>query len=424
MSKEVPKIRFVNFQDIWDNSSFEDAFDLSLSTNTLSRAKLNYTENGIKNIHYGDILINYGAIVDPNIDSIPTIIDGKIEKYKANLLMDGDLIFADAAEDYSVGKAVEIRGLETHYVVAGLHTIIARPKKTFSNYYLGYYINSDKFHDKLLRLVQGTKVSSLSKSSLKKTSIYYPAKQAEQQQIGLFFKKIDDLINVSQRELELLQETKKAFMQKLFPKDGNNIPDLRFEGFVDKWSNNKLSELYVRGGSGGTPRSTNKAYYAGNIPFLSISDISSSNGYIENTEKNITLEALKSTSAWIVPKGSISLAMYASVGKLAIINVDVATSQAFYNMVFDDNDLRDYVYQRLILANDTGEWSRLISTGTQANLNADKVKNFKISMPNNKKEIKQVSDFHMQIDHLITLHQRQLDSYKELKKGFLQKMFV
>ena len=114
-----------------------------------------------------------------------------------------------------------------------------------------------------------------------------------------------------------------------------NYPNIRFAGFSDEWEERKLSELIQKGGSGGTPKSTNKTFYDGNIPFLGISDISKSNGYIDNTEKHISENGLNNSSAWIVPKGAISLAMYASVGKLAILNINVATSQAFYNMVFE-----------------------------------------------------------------------------------------
>ncbi|MDG6143886.1 restriction endonuclease subunit S [Lactococcus formosensis] len=201
-------------------------------------------------------------------------------------------------------------------------------------------------------------------------------------------------------------------------------PQLRFEGFTDDWEERKLSELIQKGGSGGTPKSTNKTYYDGDIPFLGISDISKSNGYIDDTEKHISEKGLNNSSAWIVPKGAISLAMYASVGKLAILNIDAATSQAFYNMVFEYESIRDYVYHRLGRANDLGEWTKLISTGTQANLNADKVKNFEIQVPQSIDEMKDISTFFNQLDIFITLQQRKLDLLKEQKKGFLQKMFV
>ena len=200
-------------------------------------------------------------------------------------------------------------------------------------------------------------------------------------------------------------------------------PQLRFEGFTDGWEERKLSDLFIKGGSGGTPKSTNKAFYDGDIPFLGISDITKSNGFINNTEKHISSDGLNSSAAWIVSKGAISLAMYASVGKLAILNIDAATSQAFYNMIFDDYDLRDLVYQRLNKANELSEWNKLISTGTQSNLNADKVKNFQMYLPKNHDEIKLISTFFKQIDNTIALHQRKLDLLKEQKKGFLQKMF-
>lgn len=206
-------------------------------------------------------------------------------------------------------------------------------------------------------------------------------------------------------------------------KNNEAYPQLRFKGFNDDWKQRKLSDLFIKGGSGGTPKSTNKSYYDGEIPFLGISDISNSNGFIYDTEKHITEEGLNNSSAWMVPSGAISLAMYASVGKLAILKTDVATSQAFYNLVFDDGNIRDYVYQRLSKANELGEWTKLISTGTQANLNADKVKNFEISIPTDISEISNISTLFKKLDETITLHQRKLSKLQEMKQGYLQKLF-
>jgi type I restriction enzyme S subunit len=206
--------------------------------------------------------------------------------------------------------------------------------------------------------------------------------------------------------------------------ENQGTPVIRFKGFTDAWEQRKLSDLYIKCGSGGTPRSTNQSYYDGEIPFLGISDITESNGYINDTEKHISKEGLKNSAAWIVPAGAISLAMYASVGKLAILHADTATSQAFFNMVFDDDSLRDFVYQSLVKTHDFDEWNCLVSTGTQDNLNADKVKNFEIKLPTSKKEIAVVSTFFMKIDNLITLHQRELEKLQNTKKAMLEKMFV
>lgn len=214
--EKEPEIRFPGFTDDWEQRKLGDTFEFSVSTNSLSRAQLNYEKGNIKSIHYGDILIKYNSILEITKDKIPFITDGSIEKYKPNLLENGDVVFADAAEDETVGKAVEINGISDEYVVAGLHTIVARPKEKMAKYFSGYYINADVYQRQLLRLMQGTKVSSISKGNLKKTIVAYPKNLAEQQKIGSFFKQLDNAIALHQRELELLKQTKKAFLQKMF----------------------------------------------------------------------------------------------------------------------------------------------------------------------------------------------------------------
>ena len=198
------------------------------------------------------------------------------------------------------------------------------------------------------------------------------------------------------------------------------VPQIRFAGFTDPWEQRKLGELFVIGGSGGTPSATNASYYGGDIPFLGISDIK--NRDITTTAKSITEKGLENSAAWIIPAGSICLAMYASVGKAGINRVSLATSQAFYNMVFEDETLRDFIYTRLEKADTDNEWNPLISTGTQANLNADKVKSFRILLPSSG-ERRLIAKYFADLDSLITLHQRKYDKLCVLKKSMLDKMF-
>ena len=213
---KVPELRFAGFADDWELRKFDECFNFPVSTNSLSRALLNYDEGDIKSVHYGDILIKYPAILNIKNDKIPYITGGKLEKYKSSLLENGDLIFADAAEDETVGKAVEVNGLTEENLVAGLHTIVARPKDKKAEFFLGYYINSNTYHRQLLRLIQGSKVSSISKGNLQKTLVSFPKDFEEQQKIGAFFKKIDDTITLHQRKLEKLKNLKKALLNELF----------------------------------------------------------------------------------------------------------------------------------------------------------------------------------------------------------------
>lgn len=216
MVKNTPELRFKGFSDDWEQRKFKEFFDFPVSTNSLSRALLNYENGNIKNIHYGDILVKYSSILNVKTDLIPYITDGVLEQYKSNLLKNGDIIFADAAEDETVGKAVEVSNIADENLVAGLHTIVARPKETVAEYFLGYYINSAIYHKQLLRLMQGSKVSSISKGNLQVTDVSFPEYIEEQTKIGNFFKTLDDTITLHQSKLDQLKLLKSAFLQKMF----------------------------------------------------------------------------------------------------------------------------------------------------------------------------------------------------------------
>ena len=191
----------------------------------------------------------------------------------------------------------------------------------------------------------------------------------------------------------------------------------------NSWEQRKLASLIVKGGSGGTPSTSNPNYYLGTIPFLSITDITNSDGYIYDTEKHITEEALNNSAAWIVPSESISLAMYASVGKVAILKQNTATSQAFYNLVINEIGLRNYLFQYLKKMESLDEWTLLVSTGTQSNLNAEKVKELIINIPTKKEEQSKVGNLLLSLDQVITLHQRKFEKLTQIKKSLLEKMF-
>ncbi|WP_139125637.1 restriction endonuclease subunit S, partial [Enterococcus ureasiticus] len=224
VGRNVPVVRFDGFSDAWEQRKLGESFDFPVSTNSLSRAHLNYDEGDIKSVHYGDILVRYTSILEVEHDKIPYITNGLLDKYRSNLLENGDLIFADAAEDETVGKAVEVNGIGSDKLVAGLHTIVARPKEKKAKYFLGYYINSNIYHRQLLRLIQGTKVSSISKGNLQKTTVTFPKSIEEQKKIGAFFKSIDDAIALHQRKLDTLKQMKKGFLQQIFPKNGDKVP--------------------------------------------------------------------------------------------------------------------------------------------------------------------------------------------------------
>ena len=210
-----PEIRFKGFTDPWEQRKFDEVFDCTVPNNTLSRAELSYDEGTVLNVHYGDVLIKYGSVLDVQKDDIPRIPHRCREDFNGALLQDGDVIIADTAEDETTGKACEIGNLQGSAIVSGLHTMVCRPRNRMALGYLGYYLNSNAYHHQLLPLMQGIKVLSLSRSNIQKTSVSYPIAVKEQQLIAYYFSQLDNLITLHQRELEKLQNIKKSMLEKM-----------------------------------------------------------------------------------------------------------------------------------------------------------------------------------------------------------------
>lgn len=213
--ENVPEWRFPQFTGAWEQRKFGEVFDCTVPNNTLSRAELSYDEGTVLNVHYGDVLIKYGSVLDVQKDDIPRIPHRCREDFNGALLQDGDVIIADTAEDETTGKACEIGNLQGSAIVSGLHTMVCRPRNRMALGYLGYYLNSNAYHHQLLPLMQGIKVLSLSRSNIQKTSVSYPSAMKEQQLIASYFSQLDHLITLHQRKLEETKKYKKALMQLL-----------------------------------------------------------------------------------------------------------------------------------------------------------------------------------------------------------------
>ena len=238
----------------------------------------------------------------------------------------------------------------------------------------------------------------------------------EQEKIGSFFKQLDNTIALHQRKLDLLKEQKKGFLQKMFPKNGAKVPELRFAGFTDDWEERKLGEI-TTSFSGGTPSSGNSSYYKGDIPFIRSGEINS-----DKTELFLTEAGLKNSSAKMVSVGDILYALYgATSGEVGISQINGAINQAILAIKPCDGYNSHFLMQWLKL-----QKQKIIDKylqGGQGNLSGSIVKNLVLNVPSYEEQQK-IGVFFKQLDDTIALHQRKLDLLKEQKKGFLQKMFV
>lgn len=422
---ENPKIRFKGFTKDWEQRKFGEVL-ISLQNNTLSRADLS-NETGIaKNVHYGDVLIKFGDVLDVSREQLPMIKDEKIlDKYKASFLQNGDVIIADTAEDTTVGKCSEIAGLRDEVVLSGLHTIPYRPVEKFATGYLGYYLNASAYHDQLIPLMQGIKVTSISKYAMQDTDIVYPKSTEEQAMIGSYFQSLDHLITLHQRKCDKTKNLKKYMLQKMFPQNGAKVPEIRFDGYTYDWEQRKLGEL----GSLKNGMNFSKEAMGHGFPFINLQNIFGNNVIDVNkleladaTEKQLLEYSLLKGDVLFV-RSSVKLE---GVGEAALVpeTLENTTYSGFIIRFRDEyglnNDFKKYIFgtqkvRNQIMAQATNSANKNISQGVLENLTFE--------VPSFDEQAK-IGEHFSNLDHLITLHQRKCDELKKMKKYMLQNMFI
>lgn len=426
MDMAKPKIRFKGYTDDWEQRKLGDVL-VSLQNNTLSRADLSNEAGVAKNVHYGDVLIKFGEVLDVSKEQLPMISDESIlTKYKTSFLQNGDVIIADTAEDTTVGKCSEIVGLNDEVVLSGLHTIPYRPVEKFAPKYLGYYLNSDAYHNQLLPLMQGIKVTSISKSAMQDTDIIYPKSKEEQTEIGNYFDALDHLITLHQRKCEETKKLKKYMLQKMFPQNGQKVPEIRFSGFTDAWEQRKLGEVLDDMYNGQTPSRKRDEYWNGNIRWLSSGELN--RGIVYSSIETITEEGKKSANLRVVPKGTFVMAITGleasgTRGNCALLGFDTTLNQSCMAL---------FPKQDILISQFLFQWYRMVgeeyginyTQGTkQQSYNAELIKILPILLPSIDEQ-KKIASYLNSIDHLITLHQHKCEQLQSMKKFMLQNMFV
>ena len=393
------KISFYNDFIEWDVFYFDEIFSF-IQTNNFTRSSMNNIKGNVKNIHYGDILVKYNTILE-ELSVLPYINDGiDITKYKKNAYVkNGDIIIADTAEDYTAGKAIELKNV-TSKVLSGLHTFLCRPKIKIAPMYLGYYLNSNQYHNQLIKLLTGVKVYSISKTNIVKTLIALPKSYEEQKKIAECLKSIDDLILQEEDKLEKLKSHKNGLLQKLFPQDNKCMPELRFKRYNQKWEKMTFDNLldYERPEkyivestnyeSFGTPVLTaNKAFILGyssekfgiykNVPVILFDDFTTDKKFVDFPFK------VKSSAIKILkPKGQNNLKFI-----FELMN----------NTKFTFTEHKRYY----------------IST----------YKNIAIFATKNKQEQQKIAECLSSIDDLISAQAEKIEALKQHKKGLLQGLF-
>ena len=417
----TPNIRFKGFTDDWEQRKFKDVFD-GLQNNTFSRADLNYESGAVKNVHYGDVLIKFGDFIDVSKDELPFITDeSQTTKYNSSFLQDGDIIIADTAEDSTVGKCSEIVGFQGVKLLSGLHTIPCRPKEKYAPKFMGYYINSDAYHKQLIPLMQGIKVTSISKSALQETDMILPKSFEEQAQIGEYFSNIDHLITLHQRKCDEMKKMKKFMLQKMFPKNGQKNPEIRFDGFTDDWEQRKLGEVVEK-----VTTKNNDTQYIETFTNSAELGIMSQREYFDHDVSNIE----NISGYYIVENDAFvynpRISTSAPVGPINRNKLGRTGVMSPLYTVFKVNGI-DSEYLEWYFKS-TG-WHSFMKFNGDSGARSDRfsIKDsvfFEMPIPTpDIDEQEKIGEYFSSLDHLITLHQRKCNWLKKLKEYMLKNIF-
>ena len=405
MSKKSPQLRFEGFTDDWEERKFKDNIvSIQTGTNLLGSA----VNEGTPLIKMGNLQRGYFSFKKLEyLDSNSNVGSEDIVNY-------GDFLFNTRNTLELVGKGATWTGISGKYA---FNSNIARIKfDGIDTIFFNYLYNTQQVISQVhARAVGTTSVSAVYPRDLNSLLYYLPSIE-EQQKIGSFFKQLDNTIALHQRKLDLLKEQKKGYLQKMFPKNGAKVPELRFAGFADDWEQRKLNEVSdIYDGTHQTPK-----YQDNGVMFLSVENIKTL-----TSNKFISREAFEDEFKIRPQRGDVLMTRIGDIGTANVVETDEDLAYYVSLALFKSEELNPYFLQASIYAPFVQDqiWKRTLHIAFPKKINKNEIGQVPINVPTLAEQTK-IGSFFKQLDDTIALHQRKLDLLKEQKKGFLQKMFV
>lgn len=402
--RNVPQLRFAGFTGEWEQRKLGDLYKRNSERNekqfsetkTISIATMHFNKNG--NGASEDSLLNYKVL---------RIGDIAYEGHTNKQFAFGRFVLNDIGDGIMSPRFMTLR-----------------PIKKMDTDFWKHYIHYEPLMRRILvkSTKAGTMMNELVVPEFLNEEILIPKKE-EQAKIGVFFKKLEHLIILQQCKLDLLKQKKKGYLQKMFPKENENVPELRFSGYADAWEQRKLGEIGKTFSGIGFPE--NEQGGTEGIPFFKVSDMNNvGNEHEMNSANNYVSNNQLKRKKWKVIN-NVPGVIFAKVGAAIMLNrkrlvrVPFLIDNNTMEYAFDDS-WDTYFGQTLF---ETINLPRYAQVGALPSYNGSDIETISIEVPN-KNEQERIGSFFKRLDHLITLHQRKLDMLKERKKAYLQKMFI
>ena len=403
---DAPAIRFKGFSDDWEQRKVSDLAEKTYGGGTPTTSNEAYWNGDIPWIQSSDVVDGKLLGVEPR----KWITQDGLNNSAAQLIPGNSIAIITRV---GVGKlAFMPYSYATSQDFLSLSKLNAEP--LFTVYACYKKLQSE------LNAVQGTSIKGITKDELLAKNIMVP-RYAEQQQISAFFKQLDHLITLHQRKFEKLTNVKKSMLEKMFPQNGSSYPEIRFKGFTDPWEQRKLGDIADIVG-GGTPSTGNQSYWDGDIDWYAPAEIADQI-YANSSQKKITGLGYENSSAKMLPPGTVLFTSRAGIGKTAILTRKGCTNQGFQSIVPHRGELDSYfIFSR---TEELKRYGELVGAGsTFVEVSGKQMAVMELMMPPTMREQQTIGGFFQQLDHLITLHQRELEKLQNIKKSMLEKMFV
>ena len=408
----------------WEVKKIGDCFDF-LTTNSYSREKMTYEEQEYMNIHYGDIHMKYGATLDIEKmkGKIPYIKAEETLPKKVILVEEGDLLIADASEDYKdIGKSTEVLNIKNSKVLGGLHTLLLRDKNNyFINGYKGYILRNEKISKEVKKIATGISVLGISKTNLSKLNIPIPPLK-EQEKIAKILLYYDKAIEQQELLIEKEKEFKKGVLQKIFSQE------IRFKGDDRKdyseWEKKRLGDIVelIDGDRGKNYPNENDIQKKG-ILFLSTANFYNNKLTFTSSDKFITIEKFNQLKKGKVTHNDLIITLRGSIGNIVLFE-NKYYSTAFINaqmMIIKPLKINKYYLhfslQDMIIKKTL---DKISSGSAQPQLTKKDLVDLLIRIPSLKEQEK-IATFLSNVDKKIELLENKLQLLKNEKKGMMQK---
>ena len=405
MSKKSPQLRFEGFTDDWEERKLGD-----ISYKVKEKNKTGeFTETLTNSAEYG--IINQRDFFDKDISNAKNLTGYYVVK-------NDDFVYNPRISNFAPVGPIKRNKLGRTGVMSPLYYVF-RTHDIDKNYFEKYF---DTVYWHRFMELNGDSGARADRFAIKDSvfvemPIPYPTMD-EQQKIGSFFKQLDDTIALHQRKLDLLKEQKKGYLQKMFPKNGAKVPELRFAGFADDWEERKLRDLLNKNSE------KNK-----NLSVINVESVSNKTGFTKQTDQfeDYSVASADLSNYYVIREKQFAYnPSRINVGSIAYKDLgdEISVVSPLYVSFSTKKVLNDgFLWNWFKTASFDAQRQRLSEGGVRDTLSFNQLSEMNTMFPTYPEQEK-IGSFFQQLDETIALHQRKLDLLKEQKKGFLQKMFV